>query len=218
MARNEPDHGAKCLAFAYPLACRFCAADLLFVACDHGLRLLLDSHKQPWAAHDCHRYWLALYGDASYERALAMGMRNNSPPDSWSVDSCFADLLENGRLPAEAVEAAPPGPVAALEVGIVAEIAPRVNLYRELRIAEGSPLTAALLGPIAAEQVGRVVLRAGSIGDQVAWVFRALTPARLLEAADIQPGDLVACRLRGLNLPGREAVWMCEKVGFPFGH
>lgn len=102
------------------------------------------------------------------------------------------------------------------DVGRVANLAERVDDYKQVHLPKDSPIAAGLLGPLAKEPMARMVLVVDDPDQDDLEEYVCYLPQKLLKKAGVIRGDVVAFSLMPVKVPGRMRVWLCTELDPPF--
>ncbi len=214
-------HGIWCHARTYPTHCKYCGEAVFYFTCDCGCKVFFDDLGPPWPEHRCLQYLVAQYGKEIVEHGMAVMMMTPGVEVGRKIGQEYAQRvqreLDRGERMPEIQRCDPYDGALPQEEGIVRELVPSVDMFKRFNIPKDSAFGVSLLGPLARGKYAQVTIHTGALAGEDPCSFTFFVSAELVKRAGIVRGDFVTCRLRGLTIPGREVVWLCEKLTGPFG-
>ena len=132
------------------------------------------------------------------------------------IQNAYRRIVEPTRapspLPQTLREDAYPG-LGADEIGIVREVIAEVDIYDRFEIPRTSPAAAAL-GELGTRAFAQLTVHTGALGETDSYSYTFLIERQRLAEAQVRKGMVVRCRLRGVAVPEREPVWLCDHIEF----
>lgn len=219
MPYGQPTHGWWCNARTYPTRCKYCGERVFFFTCDCGSKVFFDELGWPWPEHHCLQYLITQYGKEFIERAMAaqIMLPGRSATDHRIAPDYARAVGEHQTRPAPPciVRCNPEAGQVVCDIGTIRELIPQVDVFRKMRVAR-SAFGIQLLGPLGRDAVGQVTIHTGDLAHEDAKSFTCFVSGELLASLGVSRGDVVSFQLRALSIPGRQAVWLCEWLEFPF--
>lgn len=209
-------HGERCRTRTWPTTCRTCHADVFYFSCDCGSKVFFEALGHPWPLHRCgdHITYERVIEVVGGREALARGLEASMT--TLRIEGTYA--LRIGRA-VRGPKPSPPrinreDPYAGLkadETGVVREFIPDVDPYRRFDVP-ATPIGAALLGELGRARFDQLTIHTGALGDEDDFSFTFFIDASVRAAIGIGKGTLVQCALRGVAVPDREPVWLCDAI------
>ena len=219
-----PSHGLWCQSHTHPTRCRLCGAEVFFFECSCGSAVFFESLGDPWPVHD-HR-------SLSFERKMQISIEQVGKEETEryiaqemmavTVDAAYGERVvrsyrrsvQRGRGRKEAAreilrEDPYPG-ATTTEVGVVREVRERVDLVERFDLPR-TDMTSALLGELGEGEYGQLTIHVNDLGEEDDFSYTFFIEVGMLGEV-VEKGVLVRVGLRGVGVPERAPVWVCDWV------
>jgi hypothetical protein len=215
----DPAHGYWCNARTFPMRCRYCRTDVFFFRCDCGSKVFFEELGYPWTIHNCLDRWIAEYGPEFVGRAMARRMMSGRSLGS-AIQREYAERVDAGqqqrRTTHRVVRTDPIRKESKVsELGVLRELIPRANPYKQLDIARHSLIGRALLGKLGGSDVGQVTIHVGDLATEDVKSFTMFVVSARAALAGLERGDVVEFSAAAFALPGRKPVWILKTIRSP---
>lgn len=222
MTSGVPSHGPWCRTRTFPMRCKLCGEGVFYFECNHGSRLLFDELGPPWPLHD-HRNLsydrkrdiaIGAVGKEATERYIATQMMTVRIDDTYvrRIQRAYRETLEKPHPPARQIYRQDPYEgLTTDETGIVRELIPEVDVYDRFGVPRTS-LAAAALGELGTGAFAQMTVHTAALGERDDYSYTFLINRERLDVADVHRESLVRLRLRGVPVPERECVWVCDSI------
>ena len=186
--------------------------------CNCGSKVFFDELGPPWPIHDCDTSWTRRLRRTTDETGritveLSEGITIIRSPVSSEIEE---GVISNARK-RHSNQAS--DPIVRIEpakgshksfVGVLREINRHVRPF-EFYDLNNTAMAIALLGPIGAQEMGRITVHApSSIGDQTK-SFTLWIPCDLLRDPRIVRGITVLLVMESVDIPGRGFAWFSDE-------
>lgn len=214
-------HGDWCRTRTYPTRCRICRADVFYFSCTCGSKVFFDSLGSPWPLHRCgdHIDYDGLVNFMGKE-ALARGLETSMSAPGWLIEGAYERrIVRAARQPRkrrkvrerQILRQDTYGGLKTEETGFVREFTPEVDLHGRLGVPQ-TAAGAAVLGELGRASFAQITIQTAALGDEDDFSYTFFVEAARVASLSIQMGGLVQCRLRGVDILGRSAVWICDEI------
>ena len=96
--------------------------------------------------------------------------------------------------------------------GIVRELLTEVNPAKKLKVDSAGMMGLALLGELAKGKFAQITLYSGGLEQNMQDSFTFFIAHAKLKKLNVIKGDYVDVELRSIQIPGRDAVWICDDI------
>ena len=211
-------HGEWCEARTWPTRCPTCSEDVFFFMCNCRSKVFFDELGPPWPIHDCDTSWTRRLRRTTDETGritveLSEGITVIRSPVSFEIEE---DVISSARK-CHSNQAS--DPIVRIEpakgshksfVGVLREINRQVRPL-EFYELDNTAMAIAMLGPIGAQEMGRITVHAPSlIGDQTE-SFTLWIPSDLLRDPRIVRGITVSLVLESVEILGQGFAWFSDE-------
>ena len=231
MSPGVPSHGPECQTRTYPTRCWICDAPVFYFQCNHGSRLLFDALEPPWPIHRD--------DTLPYERKLEIVVEKTGSTDAaaryletqmlagtidvaygrriraawWREARPQVDDQQSSEPAREIVRMDSYAGATADVTGFVRDVIRERDVYRRLGLPP-TAVAAAALGELGEATFAQLTIHDTALGEPDIESYTFFVRARQIATLDIRRGDLVGCELRGVGVPNRDPVWLCDRIDF----
>lgn len=204
------------------MRCQLCGQEVFYFECNHGSRLMFDELGPPWPLHDHgslpyerkREIAIGAVGKKATERYIAAQMMTVRIDDTYGrrIQRAYQETLEKPHPPARQIFRQDPYEgLTTDETGIVRELILDVDVYQRFDIPRTSLATAAI-GELGTGSFAQITVHTAALGEQDDYSYTCLIGRERLDKADVRRGSLVRLRLRGVQVPERDCVWVCDSI------
>lgn len=216
MMRNA-SHGEWCGARTWPTQCPACSENVFFFSCNCGSRVFFDELGHPWPIHDCDTSWpRGLKRTTDEKGRISVELR-----EGITVTSAPLDIEEGFRdQVAERPNNQDPEPIVAIEpdndsssksvIGVLREINRHVSPLKFYE-RDNTAMAIAMLGPIGAQEMGRITIHAPSASGEQFESFTLWIPSALLSEPRIVCGITVSVIMESVEILGQGFAWFSDE-------
>jgi hypothetical protein len=215
-------HGEWCGTRTWPTHCSVCGGEVFFFTCEHGSKVFFDELGHPWTIHDCETSWTrnlnrTISGDGEMVVELRPGIfaiRSSDGPDSFAIEQSVvskARAIKKEQKQDPIVAINPERALSESHIGTLRKLRHSVDPVKVYKV-KATSMGRAMLGPIGAQDVGRITVHVPYPSDDQIESFTTWIPTKLLGAQRIMNGVTVAFDLETVNVPGYGYTWFCERL------
>ena len=220
-------HGPWCGARTYAMRCRYCGEKIFYFSCGCGSQVFFEELGPPWPRHYCGEYAATIMSptplpgipDASILAEAIMRPKRAHP--AFDVDPTYVRKMQahvekerlnhRGEVPMD-----PPPKQAHKDIGLVKDLAPQVNIFKQFKMPENDRMAAAFLGELAKEPMARIVLVVDDPEQEDLERYSCYIPQKLLRRSGVIREDIVNFVIKPLEVPGKGRFWLCVELEPPF--
>lgn len=215
-------HGEWCGTRTWPTHCSSCGGEVFFFNCEHGSKVFFDELGPPWPIHDCETSWTrnlsrTVTGDGEIIVELRPGIhviRSSEEPDSFAIEQGIvskarAKKKKQRQDPIVAIN--PERPLSESHIGTLRHLRNSVDSAKVYKVNDTN-MGRAMLGPLSAQEVGRITVHVPYPADDQTESFTTWIPTKLLQDELLKEGVTVAFALETVNVPGHGYTWFCNSI------
>ena len=214
---RNASHGEWCGARTWPTKCPTCSENVFFFFCNCGSKVFFDELGHPWPIHDCDTSWTRRLKRTTDEKGrisveLSEGITVTSAP--LDIEEGFRDQVAerpNNQAIEPIVAIAPDNDSSSKSViGVLREINRHVSPLKFYG-QDNTAMAIAMLGPIGAQEMGRITIHAPSASGEQFESFTLWIPSALISEPRIVRGITVSVIMESVEILGQGFAWFSDE-------